>query len=217
MNTDGMRSATSLAILIMLLCMVGLSYWICRDVKHQAVLFREDSLRKLTYSSELNSYQAEAYALLLQAIAAETPQKCETYKAEEHGYSEKIDDVLKEYEVAISSNQNEIRRAFDEFVTQKKRYGQAADQIWALLGSGQTEEARRVANTTLVAAYQRYTKAGDVLFDYDVSSGNQHARQIERAAMRAQLLTIFICVAMFFVGALTSFIVFRSYVAEGSF
>jgi hypothetical protein len=175
-------------------------YSIASGAKRQAVLLREDTLRKLTYSAELNSYQAEGYARGLLATETDDPQRREAYRAEGREYRDKIDAILKDYEASISPDQPKVRREFDNFVAQRQEYHKVSKQVFALLEAGQKEEARKLADTALVAAYRRYTDAGDTLFNHDIAAGNERAREVEAACTKAQLLTAIICIAAFLVG-----------------
>lgn len=216
MKTDRIRGLLSLVMLCMLVCVGVLGYRLSCDVRQQAILLREESLRKLTYTAELNSYQAEIYGLTLQTIYTDDLQKQDAYKAELQTYTEKVDAILKNYTTRISADQPELRHAFEDFVNWRMRYREIAEQIWTLLSNGQSDAARKLADTTLIHAYRQYAKAGDVLFNYDVAGGNQHSREIERAVIRAQLLMAFICVAIFFGGLMTALVLFRKYVLEGT-
>jgi hypothetical protein len=75
--------------------------------------------------------------------------------------------------------------------------------------NGQKAEARKLTDSTLADAYQNYTKAGDVLFDFEIATGDQRSRDIERACTKAQLFTACICVAIFLAGILTPLVLIR--------
>jgi hypothetical protein len=195
-------------MLALLVATGGVGYWAASGARRQAMLFRVDTLRKLGYSAELNAYQAEAYARGLRSIETEDPQKRETYRAEGHEFRTKIDTILNEYDRAIPADEVQERRAFDEFVETRKQYRAVWTQISGLLSNGQVEVARQLADTDLIPAYERYTAAGDVLYQHEIAAGDRHARDIERRCSQAQFLTAFICVGVFVAGILTQFIVF---------
>ena len=210
-----MRHIPNLIMFIVLLGVGVLNFRIAHEVDRQAIAFREDTLRRLTYSAQLNSDQADSHALMMQIIATDSPRQRAAYQAELRGYRERVDKVQREYEADIPSDQVDVRQAVEEFVKQRKYYDDVAQEALALLNAGQTEAARKFADTDLVAAYQRYNKAGDVLFDYDVASGNQHSREIEQAVARARLFTAFGFVAIFFAGVLAAFMLLRTLAVEG--
>jgi hypothetical protein len=194
------RVGPFLFLLVFLLGVGTVGYSIANGARRQAILLREDTLRKLTYSAELNSYQAEGYTRGLLAIEADDPQRREDYRAEGRKYRDKIDAILKDYEASISPDQPKVRREFDSFVARRQEYHDVGKQVFALLEAGQKEDARKLADTALVAAYRQYTDAGDVLFDQDVAAGNERAREVEAACTKAQLLTAVICIVAFLVG-----------------
>jgi hypothetical protein len=102
--------------LAVLLCVGTLGYWIARGAKQKAILFRQETLRALDYSADLNSYQAEGFGRLMLQIETDDPQRREAYHAEGVAYRDKIDQILKSYGATISPDQVEARRAFDSFV-----------------------------------------------------------------------------------------------------
>ena len=189
-----------LFLLVFLVGVGAVGYSIANGAKRQAILLREDTLRKLTYSAELNSYQAEGYARGLLAIEADDPQRREAYRAEGRKYREQIDVILKDYEASMSPDQVKVRREFDNFVARRREYQEAGKRVFALLEAGQKEEARKLADTALLAAYRQYTDAGDTLFNQDIAAGNERAREVEAACTKAQYLTAAICIAAFLVG-----------------
>jgi hypothetical protein len=203
MNKRRLVVASVLLLLVPVLCVSVLGYWVVSRVKQEARLFREDTLRKLAFSAELNSYQAESYARLLMMAEAVSPEKREAYHVEGMHYRDKIDQVLKDYAAIITPDQVETRRDFDAFVEQRKQFREVGHRVRLLIEANQAEAARELIDLELVAAYRRYTTAGDLLFEHDLADGEQRARQIESVCATTQFFTVCICVGAFFVGVMT--------------
>lgn len=180
-----------------------LGYWVVSRVQREASLFREDTLRKLADSSRLNAYQAEGYARLLMMVSAATPEKRAAYYAEGTQFRDKVDLLLKDYTGSITPDQTEARRDFESFVEKRKRYREISLQVRQLLEANQHDAARDLVDSSLIAAYQQYTVAGDVLFERDMATGQQRAREIESLCAKTQLFTVGICVIAFLIGVLT--------------
>ncbi len=198
-----------LAPLAALLCVGALGYWIASGAKQKAILFRQETLQALDYSADLNSYQAEGFGRLMLQIETDDPVRREAYHTEGVAFRDKIDQILKTYGTTISPDQAEARRAFDNFVQTREQYRQIGRRILDLVNSGQKDEARKLTDSALIDAYKNYTKAGDVLFDYEIAAGDQRSRDIEWACTKAQLLTACFCVVIFLAGILTPFILIR--------
>jgi hypothetical protein len=208
MNTGKMQLGPTVLLSVLLLIVGSLGYWVAGGARQEAARFREDTLRKLQYSSRLNAYQAEAYARALRVIETEDPARQQAYWGERVEYRVKIDSILKEYEQAIPSDSIEERRAFNNFVETRKQYRTVSTRLVELATNGQAAVARKLVDSDLAPAYQNYTMAGDVLYDYEILAGNQRALELDRACTKAQFLTAFICIGVFLAGFLTLFVVF---------
>jgi hypothetical protein len=208
MNLDKLRMGPMLVLSILLLMVGGLGYWVASGARRQAKLFREDTLGKLQFSAQLNAYQAEGYALALRVIDSDDPQLQQKYWAEGYAYRTKIDGILKEFDGQIAPGQVQERRAFDDFVATRQQYRAVHSHVVDLATNGQATVARQLVDTDLVPAYQKYTQAGDVLYSYEITVGDQRARELDRACSRAQFLTAVICVGVFLGGIMTLFVVF---------
>jgi hypothetical protein len=200
MNIGKTQLALTVLLLILLMIVGSLGYRIAGGARQEATRFREDTLRKLQYSAQLNAYQAEAYARALRVIETEDPARQQVYWGERVEYRAKIDSILKEYEQAIPSDSIEERRAFNNFVETRKQYRTVSTRLVELATNGQAAVARTMIDTDLAPAYQNYTMAGDVLYDYEILTGNRHALELDRACTKAQFLTAFICIGVFLAG-----------------
>lgn len=208
MNLAKMRVGPT-ALLSFLLLFVGvLGYWTAGGARRQAAQFREDTLRKLQYSSRLNAYQAESYARALRLIESDSPELQQTYWEQGHAYRVKVDEILKEYDLAIPAGAAEERQAFNNFVESRKQYRAVTSRLVEMATNGQAVAAQKLIDSEMVPAYQNYTMAGDVLYNYEILAGNQRALELDRACTKAQFLTAFICIGVFLAGFLTLFVVF---------
>src|ERR1700674_647057 len=113
MRVSKLQIISVLMPLAALLCVGALGYWIASGAKQKAILFRQETLRTLDYSADLNSYQAEGIGRLMLQIETDDPQRRDAYHAEGVAYREKIDQILKSYGATISPDQVEARRAFN--------------------------------------------------------------------------------------------------------
>jgi hypothetical protein len=195
-------------LVVILFAVGGLGYWTASGAKRQAAQFRENTLRKLGYSAELNSFQAEGYARFLWAVATDDPQKRVAYQAEGQEFRTKIDNILRRYDEAIPLDQVKERRVFNNFVETRKRYREVVTQIMKLLEAGQVAEARRLVDPLLMTAYRDYMTAGDALYDYGIATGERQAENLERVCAKARFITASICIGVFLAGLLMQFIVF---------
>ena len=190
----------SVALLTCLLVAGGFGYWLSSGARKQAILFREDTLRNLTYSARLNSDQAEAYAQLLRMIASDDPDHRAELDAEVLRYRAQIDEILRNYSTAIHAREPEAQRLFQDFVAKRKATREVTQRIRHLLSTGEIRAARKLGDDELPAAYRAYSLAGDKLYDYEVSVGTQRAHDIERASINTQILTACICIVLFLAG-----------------
>ena len=201
------RIAPQIRLLMVLIaisiCLGIVCFWTVGFVKQKTVLLRDDTLRKLAFSAELNSYQSEGYVEVLLMVNSDDPQKIATYRAERHVIREKIDATLKEYGARVPPNQPNTKRDFDSFVAERKAYRQIADQVVELLEAGDKTAARGMTDTTLNAAYRKYTLAGDVLLAADLAAGDSRTSQIETACRITQFVTAFVCLCAFLIGVFT--------------
>jgi hypothetical protein len=208
MNLRKLRIGPTVLLSILLLIVGGVGYWIAGGARREATRFREDTLRKLQYSAQLNAYQAESYARALRVIECNDPARQQSYWMERNEFRMKIDAVLKDYDRAIPPVAIEERQAFSSFLETRKQYRETLSRLVELATNGQVAVARKLIDTDLAPAYQNYTIAGDVLFNYEILAGNQRALDLDRECTKAQFLTAFICVGIFLAGFLTLFVVF---------
>lgn len=200
-----LRVSVSVAVLGMLVCLGGLSFWAVSRVKYKARLFREKTMSQLAHSAALNSLQAERYARLLLLVNTNDPAQRAAYRREWESYRSQIETTLKEYEYALTEDPQTSRQEIAAFLKTRNHYRMIVTEIIAAVDAGRLDVARQLTDGALSPVYQRYSEAGDRLVAADVALGKLRAKQIEKACVAMQYFTVCFCLAGFVIGVLISF------------
>jgi methyl-accepting chemotaxis protein len=135
----------------------------------------EDSLPGVIYAGKINSYQAENQIHTRELLTASSAEQKKAIRAAMASISQATEDACKKYEEAIFAAED--RTNFEKFKESRAEYLKVREQFYPLLETNQTA-AIAYADTILTPAYSAYSKAGDVLMDYNQQMGEERGKNL---------------------------------------
>ena len=198
------RIVPTVSLLIAFFVFGSLSFLAVGRVKQRTEQFTQITIRKLTWAGQINSYQAEGYARTLLLLGADSSEDRSSLRAAIEDFREKTGAVLSQYEAQLTTD--ESRRRYQDLTEKRNQYQKIRNQIIALNDQDKKNESVQLARTLLWPAYQQYTLAGDVLFDYDISAAAASANDVLKLCTITQFMAAFISIVGFFGGIAVPFV-----------
>jgi methyl-accepting chemotaxis protein len=128
----------------------------------------KDSLPGVIDAGVVNSLQAENQIRNCLLLVAKTPEQKQKLKAEIDANSQQIGAALTNYEATIF--ETEDRNNFDKLKAARAEYRKQREQYFSMLESNPAAASDFLVNN-LVPAYDTYSKAADVILDYNSKHG----------------------------------------------
>lgn len=134
-----------------------------------------DSLPGLVSAGRINANQAESQLRILRLILAKTPEEKAALRAEIDAITKDNQDALAKYEASV--HEEEDRQNFAQLQARRATYQAERTRFYQLLETDH-DAAQKQATHDLRQAYQAYTKAGDVLADYNSRIGTERGQEL---------------------------------------
>jgi len=129
----------------------------------------EDSLPGVIAAGRLNSYQAENQIRCCLLLSAKSPEQRQALRAEMDATVAKIAQTITNYEATIY--EAEDRTNFETFKAAREEFRQRRVHYFALVETN-VPAAADFMISSLMPAYEAYSKAGTTIMEYNCSQGN---------------------------------------------
>ena len=140
-----------------------------------------DSIPGMIHAGAIHNLQAESELRTLRLLLTPTAEKRAVMRAEIDAIAKQIGEILGQYETSIFADDD--RRDFEALKARRTDFLQVREQYFALLERDR-DAAMAFSASELRDAYAAYSKAGDVLFDYNVHTAGERGK-----ALAAQVAT----------------------------
>jgi glycosyltransferase involved in cell wall biosynthesis len=193
-----MFSVKGLALTGILLLLVGsLGILSVGHLKGQARRIVEDTLPGLSQAGKANVSLAQGFNRTMLLMITPEPQQRTELQKEIRAYHEATGGHLEAYRKQIF--QPEDRALFERWVAAREQYLQIRERALAIAGTNQTE-ALRLCQHELLPAFERYAKAGDEAFQYNMRAGQLRGERIMIVCTITQWVVAGIGMAVFLLG-----------------
>jgi methyl-accepting chemotaxis protein len=197
------------AIIILLLIAVALTAVInLRHIASEAASIKEDSVPSLSQSSTMNVTLAEGFIRVILAGEAPNNEERESFLKQLEGLSAANSEAFDAY--AKSVTDPEDQQNFRVFSEKRAAFRKIRADFVALIRADKDAEANKLLHDVLVPAQMEYSKAGDILTQYNRRLAEESATGIVTNTI-ATIWTVTIVAA----GALLVGIVFGMVVIRG--
>jgi len=202
------RKMTPIAAGIVALVVVGaVGFFTVDQIRTESEKIVDNTLPAVTCAGQINAYQAENFNRALLVITADNPGDRAAYRREVDDTDQIVDENMAQYQRLIQTDDG--LRIFNTLILDRSEYNRSRQAAFALAESGRRDEALSLLKTSLWPAYEKYTKTGDVLFDYSIQQGDLRGRGILSVCNTTRILVAMIGISVFIVGFLTPFLVIR--------
>ena len=162
----------------------------------------KESLPGLTYAGIINGGQADNQIRVARLLYARTAAERGQIKEEIKAIAVTVEDAIKQYGTTISSEAD--RRNYEAFKEKKESFRLLRDHFMSLIETNH-DEAQQFVASSLKPAYEAYSKAGDMLMEYNSDKGEQQGKQIVAEVRRDVRLIIITGMAGLVAGVAASF------------
>lgn len=192
------------AMLSLILIVAGVEFFVLRELDHRTKLLIEDTLPGLSYAGAANEARNQAFIRALLVIAeASSPADIQRYAHETEVFSAEATDYLRKYEASIFDEQD--RRNFAAMMDARARYLALREQALRLVSGNQRAAAVALLSSSLLPAYDEYSKRGEGLMEFNIEQGKHRSRRINRIYAMTQIAVIIAGIAIFVSGFVLGF------------
>ncbi len=133
------------------------------------------SMPGLIAAGTMNSSQAENQIRCGLLLTAKTPEERQAIRAEMEASAQMMNQTASNYEATIFSDED--RNNFDKFKATRVEYHNLREQFYTLVETNPMA-ASEFLNTTLMPAYYAFSKAGDVVMEYNSKMGDTRGKTL---------------------------------------
>lgn len=207
--TIGKRITVGGGLLCLLLVVVGTLSWISlQRIRKEANTLKGDVMPGMVYSAEFYSNLAKGFIRAQLYAQVKDPDARAKIAAEMKEIATKSDESVKNYEAAISDEED--RALFDKIMALRKEYRTVRKEYLEMVDDGQRTEALAMMQEKVFPLYRSYAAAAEELLAYNARMGNGIATTIDDSGTSTQRLVLIVSAAAILLGLAFGVIIVRS-------